>query len=203
MRRPNVGSLSGLALSAVWAVLAASPSASACAAGPSGDASATRDANEGTIAGTIGKPLITHWTFDERDGPVLDHGGNEHHADFAGDRSAQASRTDGLHGRAMRFSGQHLLAVAPAGKPDFGAITRIGFSAWVRVARFDRYNEIFRKEDGDRRVLFSFQEDGRILSLGLNVNGYVECDAPIDPSRLLDGDWHHCAAAFDGRALYH
>ncbi len=103
----------------------------------------------------------------------------------------------------MRFSGQHLLAVAPAGKPDFGAITRIGFSAWVRVARFDQYNEIFRKEDGDRRVLFSFQEDGRILSLGLNVNGYVECDAPIDPSRLLDGDWHHCAAAFDGRALYH
>ena len=42
------------------------------------------------------------------------------------------------------------------------------------------YREIFRKEDGTRRILFSFQEDGAILSLGLNIGGYIECDAKID-----------------------
>ena len=61
------------------------------------------------------------------------------------------------------------------------------------------YREIFRKEDGNDRVLFSFQNDGTILSLGLNINGYVECDAKITPERVRDGRWHHCAATFDGR----
>ena len=44
-------------------------------------------------------------------------------------------------------------------------------SAWVKPTAFEQYNEIFRKEDGDRRVLFSFQERGTVLSLGLNIGG--------------------------------
>ncbi|MDP6725592.1 MAG: hypothetical protein QF536_10445, partial [Arenicellales bacterium] len=82
------------------------------------------------------------------------------------------------------------------GRPDFGKLKRISFSAWTRPTRWDGYNEIFRKEDGNRRVLFSFQENGRILSLGLNIGGYIECDAPIDLATLMDGRWHHCAATF-------
>jgi hypothetical protein len=74
-------------------------------------------------------------------------------------------------------------------------------SAWVRPQWFGNYNEIFRKEDNDQRILFSFQENGRILALGLNVDGYVECDARIDPAALTDGAWHHCAATFDGNAM--
>ena len=60
------------------------------------------------------------------------------------------------------------------------------------------YREIFRKEDGDDRVLFSFQNDGTILSLGLNIGGYVECDAKISRTGARR-PWHHCAATFDGR----
>jgi hypothetical protein len=62
------------------------------------------------------------------------------------------------------------------------------------------FREIFRQECGNR-LLFSFQESGAILSLGLNVNGYEECDAPIKPEKLLDGQWHHCAATFDGQFM--
>ena len=50
-------------------------------------------------------------------------------------------------------------------------------------------------------MLFSFQDNGTHLSLGLNVGGYVECDAPIRPEQVLDGGWHHCAATFDGRFM--
>jgi len=149
----------------------------------------------------IDKPLIAHWAFDEANGVCLDHSGNGYHADPADSGPGQLGRTSGIFGRAMRFSGQHRLAVAGAGLPDFSELKQIGFSAWVQVSRFDRYNEIFRKEDGDRRVLFSFQDEGKTLALGLNVKGYVECDAPIEPKWLLDGAWHHCAATFDGRSL--
>ena len=52
-------------------------------------------------------------------------------------------------------------------------------SAWVKPSAFGRYNEIFRIESGTGRALFSFQEYGKILSLGLHGTGYVECDGPI------------------------
>jgi hypothetical protein len=39
------------------------------------------------------------------------------------------------------------------------------------------------------------------LSLGLNIGGYVECDAKIEPKQVLDGQWHHCAATFDGHVM--
>ena len=87
------------------------------------------------------------------------------------------------------------------GRPDFRGRQKLSFSAWVKPAGFDRYNEIFRKEDGEQRVLFSFQETGTFLSLGLNIGGYVECRAKLDPLDVLDGQWHHCAATFDGEWL--
>ena len=40
-----------------------------------------------------------------------------------------------------------------------------------------------------------------MLSFGLDVGGYIECDAPVDAGRVLDGAWHHCAATFDGRHM--
>ena len=151
--------------------------------------------------GSVEKPLIAHWTFDEADGICLDSSGNEYHAAPTSGLPGQMVRTGGVFGRAMRFSGEHRLAVQGVGLPDLSEVKRISFSAWVQVSKFDRYNEIFRKEDGNQRVLFSFQDDGKTLALGLNVNGYVECDAPIDPKWLLDGAWHHCAATFDGQTF--
>jgi hypothetical protein len=125
------------------------------------------------------KALIGHWTFDEP--------------------PAGYERVEGVFGGAVNFKGRHRLQCDP--QPVFGTMAKISFSAWVRPKAFDRYNEIFRKEDGDHRVLFSFQENGRILSLGLNIGGYIECDAPLDPKQVLDGHWHHAAATFDGKTM--
>ena len=70
-------------------------------------------------------------------------------------------------------------------------------SAWVKPSAFDRYNEIFRIESGTGRVLFSFQEYGKILSLGLHGTGYVECDGAIDPAKAADGTWHFAVASLN------
>ncbi len=60
-------------------------------------------------------------------------------------------RVDGLFDRALSLSGQHLLR-AP-GRPDFRGRQKLSFSAWVKPAGFDRYNEIFCKEHGEQRAL--------------------------------------------------
>ncbi|MDZ7619599.1 MAG: LamG-like jellyroll fold domain-containing protein [Patescibacteria group bacterium] len=147
---------------------------------------------------TIDKPLVAYWTCDDGENSVLrDIGGREYHAATQGG----VNHTAGVFGRAVRFSGQHMAAVQGAGRPDFSTIEQISFSAWVQVDKFDRYNEIFRKEDGNDRVLFSFQEDGTVLALGLNVGGYVECDARIDPKAIVGAGWRHYAATFDGMAM--
>ena len=80
---------------------------------------------------------------------------------------------------------------------------KAAISAWVKPEELSDYREIFRKEDGDRRILFSFQGSGRILSLGLNVEGagYGELDAPVDPAVLTDGRWHHGVGTFDGTRM--
>ncbi len=150
-----------------------------------------------TVSSKIEKPSIAHWTFDADSAEaVLDHSGGGNNATFAVGRP---SFGDGLFDKAIHFAGTHRLQTP--GKPDFSKSERISLSAWVLPSAFARHNEIFRKEDGDKRVLFSFQENGHVLSLGLNVGGYVECDAPIKPTQVLDGLWHHCAATFDGKAM--
>jgi hypothetical protein len=91
-------------------------------------------------------------------------------------------------------------------------------SQWT--AAFRDYDEIYRKEDGNCRVLLSFQNDGDInagfsepavpsgpcLSFGLHLAGrdYKELDMPLDgrdgrPSvaDLTDGRPHHIVATFD------
>ena len=150
----------------------------------------------GIGAAAVDKPLIAYWTFDEDFGHrCADVSGNGADAAPQGGTGGLA-RTEGLFGNAMRFSGGHFLRTP--GKPAFGELEQIALSAWVMPTEFAACNEIFRKEDGDARVLFSFQEEGSILSLGLNIGGYVECDAKIEPDQLLDGRWHHCAGTFDG-----
>jgi hypothetical protein len=155
----------------------------------------------GAMALAAAEPVpapLAHWTFDEADGSICgDSSGNGNRALLTG--PAGLNRIAGLFGNAISLSGNHNLNVP--GGPDAAGLQKISFSAWVMPVAFDHYNEIFRKEDGDRRLLFSFQENGTILSLGLNIGGYVECDAPIKPEQVRDGRWHHCAATFDGQTM--
>ncbi len=141
---------------------------------------------------------IAHWSFDQSQGEQWpDQSGREHDA-TAGKTTALQPSVGLLQG-GVQFKGKHRLATPS--HQDFSDLDQVTFSAWVRPDKFDRYNEIFRKEDGTNRLLFAFQENGSILSLGLNIGGYIECDAPIDPALLLDGLWHHCAATFDGQTM--
>ena len=141
-------------------------------------------------------PLIAHWSFDEVSGnQCADASGHDWHAEMSPPTSLVRRR--GLFGNALSLSGNHLLRVSE--QIPLAHAAGISLSAWTKPTELGSYREIFRKEDGNDRVLFSFQNDGTILSLGLNIGGYVECDAKISPERVLDGRWHHCAATFDGR----
>lgn len=151
----------------------------------------------GVMEGTRERPLLAHWAMDEITGVVCyDSRGHAYHAQPV---SGAVQRIPGVLGNALSFSGSHRLAVTAG--PDFTRLEAVTLSAWVAPTELTGYREIFRKEDGDKRVLFSFQLDGTILSLGLNIGGYVECDAPLDPRQVQDGRWHHCAASFDRQTM--
>jgi len=144
------------------------------------------DANDGFIA---------HWTFDN-DPPdrITNAVGDKFHAT----NNREFPRVDGVFGKAIRLSGQHQIAVPKEVVPV--GLNELTFSAWVVPQTLSGHREIFRKEDGNQRLLFSFQNDGRYLALGLNVGGaYDECDADIVAEEVMDGDWHFVAATFDGR----
>ena len=119
-------------------------------------------------------PLLAQWEFDQEGNPK------------------------GVHGNALHLYGKHSHAVDIA--PKLGELEQVSLCAWVRPTDLSGYREIFRQECDDR-LLFSFQHGGTILSFGLNAGGYVECETTIAPEPLLDGQWHHCAATYDGEVM--
>jgi hypothetical protein len=146
----------------------------------------------------VDKPLLAAWSFDEASGAACrDASGNGRDAAVDPQSSPAVRRVPGLFGNALALSGSH--GVRVSGKFPVDGFEKLSFSAWVVPTQLDGFREIFRKEDGNDRLLFSFQENGTILSLGLNLGGYIECDAPLAPAQALDGAWHHCAATFDGQ----
>jgi hypothetical protein len=67
------------------------------------------------------------------------------------------------------------------------------------------YQEIFRKESGTGRQLFSFQINGTIISFGTDTtgNGYDELDIAITPSTYINR-WCHFVATYTSgyKAIY-
>jgi hypothetical protein len=126
-------------------------------------------------------------------GPVWDSGQLKNAAATPAGLRAVTDKT-------LLLSGRHALRAEPGVLPE--RLERFSISAWAKPDSFDRYNELFRIESNEGRVLFAFQEKGSVLALGLDVNGaYRECDARIAPENLLDGCWHFAAATFDGREM--
>ncbi|MDR2430597.1 MAG: hypothetical protein LBD14_06920 [Puniceicoccales bacterium] len=105
----------------------------------------------------------------------------------------------GVFGQALEFSGKLGVAVGPEVLPkDLRALT---FSAWVAPQNLNGNLVLLRKEDGDNRLLFAFQE-AKFLTLGLNCGrSYLELDALISPEEILDGHWHFVAGTFDGKTM--
>ena len=165
-----------------------------------GDSSPGKASAQGYGAAFRGAAPLFHWTFDDDTAAACrDSGWGAWHAEHSGEPNAGVRPCEGLFASGLQLEGNHRIAATGPmpGRFDNG----IGFSAWVMPSDLGGFRDIFRKEDGDRRLLFSFQNDGRVLSLGLNIGGYVECDAPIQPGEVMDGQWHHCAATFDGQVM--
>lgn len=153
---------------------------------------------------------VSYWNFDEAvsgTGTAYDiFDGND------GSFLNGATRTAGLigPGAALFNYGQHAVNVGNGvGQQNtFSFTTGVTLEALIQPAQnlgTNRYEEIFRKEDGSNRILFSFQEYGTILSFGLNTGGsYAELDMPLDGlsgrptlAYFKDGKPHHVAATYD------
>ncbi len=111
-----------------------------------------------------------------------------------------ADLVPGVFGTARTFPTPTPEKVEMSFLPESGTLERFSVSAWIRPRQYEQYNEIFRQEC-EERILFSLQEQATILSLGLNIGGYQECDAPINRGALFDGDWHFVAGTFDGQTM--
>ena len=110
----------------------------------------------------VARPLLAAWSFDEPTGLVCrDASGQGHDAAIDSHTAAAVRRVPGLFGNALSFSQNH--AVRLPGNLPLEGIEKISFSAWVAPAELGSYREIFRKEDGNDRLLFSFQNDGAIF----------------------------------------
>jgi hypothetical protein len=158
--------------------------------------------------------VISYWNFDETDGnSFIDSFGDNN-----GVLGSGITRVPGIIGSGALSFANTSNAYADVGLgvgnnfsvTDGISITAVINSKWTGQGfstnqPFD-YDEIFRKEDGDNRILLSFQNDygvyaipGPVLSFGLNVGGsYAEMDTPLAQlGNLLDGMVHYVAATYD------
>ncbi|HPO17064.1 MAG TPA: hypothetical protein PLI09_26755 [Candidatus Hydrogenedentes bacterium] len=144
----------------------------------------------------LAKPLLAYWNCDEELGGagLMEATGN---SALTVKLDQPVSSRRGVFGNALALRDTHSLSVPGWGLTELEAFS---ISAWANPEDLGGYREIFRQECGNR-LLFSFQENGSVLSLGLNVNGYMECDARLDAAKILDHIWHHCAATFDGHFM--
>ena len=83
--------------------------------------------------------------------------------------------------------------------------TGLTISAWIRPTKVTKnWQTIVRREDSWRRQLLAIGDtDGTWgIWMGAGIEGqYVEFGAPVKPSDLGDGKWHHVAGTFDGKEM--
>ncbi len=148
--------------------------------------------------------VVSSWTFDEASSgtaTAVDGTDGNNGVFFGG-----AVRTGGLIGvGAAAFSGVSGQSVH-VNTNGYSTTTGISVEAlidwnWDGVSGTP-FQQIFRKEDGGNRILFSFQA-GNILAFGLNVGGsYAELDMPLDglsgrPSFAeMTNGMHHVVATY-------
>jgi alpha-L-rhamnosidase len=90
--------------------------------------------------------------------------------------------------------------------PELKPARQITISAWIKPNDnfSNRWQEIYRKEDGDARCLLAFGKTGEKtgLWLGLGIGGvYIEHCGPLATGLVKDGKWHLVAAVYDGYAM--
>ncbi|MDO4574680.1 MAG: LamG-like jellyroll fold domain-containing protein [Planctomycetia bacterium] len=106
----------------------------------------------------------------------------------------------GVSGNGAELSGKFQISIPATQLPE--GMKQVSFTAWVKPKSWGSLNEILRKEDGDQRLLFSFQKEGKVLSMGLNTDGkYGELQAMTDPDFLKNGQWHFVCGTYDGQTF--
>src|SRR5690606_24910178 len=141
--------------------------------------------------------LVGHWKMDEASGTtVADASMYGNHAQMTG----AAERVPGVHGQALRFSGNNQYAAAPD-HPSLNIAGAITLAAWVRPENTDT-QYLIRKAlvnvtDGYEltmtkgTVFFRFNQASEgVDAFRLNSTGFTH------PS---DGSWVHLAATYDGQ----
>ncbi|MBW8036425.1 MAG: hypothetical protein FVQ79_12565, partial [Planctomycetes bacterium] len=151
------------------------------------------------IADGVDQALIGHWTFDHLDGGVLKDSAE---VGLDADVRGGVSLEGGVFAAAGRLRGRPIIRIKA--NEVFTDLPTITISAWVNPNELSGRRVIFRTDNGDgRRILFSFQKSGMILSMGVNVetSGYKELDARIRPEMLACLQWHHVVGTFDGQNI--
>ena len=201
-------------------------STNAVSVGTSGsDRTWTDNAQVGSFANTPGPAsLVTYTNFDESaagTGTAFDQAHNNN-----GTFQGTAERNTGLIGTgAARFNNSPADAVN-LGNGIKGADNLFSFNTGITIEALvstsdwigTTQNEIFRKEDGNNRLLFSLQSAANMnsatsvgtagfggISLGLNIGGaYGELDVRFDGldgrptvAGFADGSLHHMVATYD------
>ena len=109
----------------------------------------------------------------------------------------------GRHGKALKF-GQGKPEVQAADYRELRSRNGTTLSAWVLPDRTPNgWRCIYRKEDDENRRLLALGQEGPFWGLwfGINITGYKEFGGRIDPKKIMDGQWHHVAATYDGNAV--
>lgn len=102
--------------------------------------------------------------------------------------------SDGVSGSCYLFNGtsQTIRTLQNIGDLSSG----FTISCWIYYTNTtDTYSEIYRKEDGNNRLLFSFQT-GNVLSFGINVGSYNELDISINRNDYIN-KWVNVAVTYD------
>jgi len=166
---------------------------------------------------------VFHWSFD-----ALDRGSET--SIQQGLRLNRVSVVDGLLGRnSLSFENvneSHVVIEqgigSEVGRGGFACSSGISVEVLISSrwsGMFGDYDEIFRKEDGNYRMVLSFQHDddsfrysvpkvakGPCLSFGLHLDGlgYSELEVPLDGQQgrptlqsLTNGSVHHIVATYD------
>lgn len=119
-------------------------------------------------------------------------------------RSATATFVDdGVRGKAVRFNGRNESVKLPDSR-ILEPQDQITLSAWIRPEKIDDHvgHQVYRKEGGDaNRQMLAIKKEGHALTFGLTTGGqYQELEAPVDPARIKDNNWHLVTATYDGSA---
>lgn len=177
---------------------------------------------------------VCYWPFDERDNdprgesdrvtidamqslPAAFGDALQRCDGIVGPGGLQFDNSDGSFARVRGGTGEKV-GLGTLSAAEGITVEALIISRWT--AAFMDYDEIYRKEDGNCRVLLSFQNDDKVhavhtepavpsgpcLSFGLHLAGrdYKELDMPLDGrdgrptvADLTDGRPHHVVATFD------